>query len=107
MIFDEDELRNLALDFSEEEREEINQACNLINFQGWFELTRGTSRANADEVRQFYTNLSGVAPKSEAAHSTACELHWDGDAQFFTIAKFSRYTKVPTHEGMKLTTKQS
>ena len=70
MIFDEDELRNLALDFSPEVREEINEACDLINLQGWFELAKGTSRANADEVRQFYANLSGVAPKTEAAHST-------------------------------------
>ena len=107
MIFDEDEIRNLALDFPAELREEINEACDLINCQGWFDLVRGASRCNEDEVRQFYANLSGVAPKSEATHSTACELHWDGDDQFFTIAKFSRFAGVPTHEGMKLTTKQS
>ena len=43
MIFDEDELRHLALDFTEEEWEEVNLACDLINFQGWFELARGTT----------------------------------------------------------------
>ena len=46
MIFDEDEIRNLALDFPRELREEIFEACDLINCQGWFELAKGPSTSH-------------------------------------------------------------
>ena len=78
-----------------------------MNFQGWFELARAPTKANADEVRAFYKNLAGVPPKLNAGHSHACEVTWDGEEQYFSISNFTKITGVPTHEGLKLLNKQS
>ena len=61
LIYVEEECRHMALDF--DEREEIEAAYDLINFQGWFNLVPEATNANADQVRDFYTSLLAVPPK--------------------------------------------